>query len=420
MSSKNNFITIKKDTIQNIHPIKLTNEDEYLSALTNLQMSLTGRLDIMFVNIFINETIQLITNGIVLFEKGYFDAAFYSLRESLEISTTAVFFVDDIEENRREAIKNWKNQGKFPGQKQMVKELKSRSGSFSDIREKMPTYFENIESVKRKLDKYVHKQGFGKFYVVRNNPLKFNSYPEGDLIKNFEDFLVKSIGAAAVLRLAIDPFPVLLLDDDIYNRTGQFLTEGYGYNFIQKYIGEKYLEEYKKTDIYLGHYNALIKNEEMLPSVVNLVKDQYIDNNKVEEILSQKHLLSINDLVAITLVAHSSKVVKVYCIGGLSWYFTNHNTNRKKMSWNSLDFTPEKIKENTPYDEAFLTHFKVLDEDYYVEHNDKFNQKELSLLNCETARLDIELTKLNRGLEKKYNKSIDIHVPSHKLHINKI
>lgn len=406
MNSKNDFFKIKRDAKQNIHPIKLKNGEEYYYALTNLQMSLTGRIGVMFVNTFINEIIQLITNAIALFEEGYFDAAFYSLRESLEISTTAVFFVDDTAENRKEAIKNWKNQGKFPGHIKMIEDLKARAGVFLDIRNKMSSYFQNIAVVKKKIDKYVHKQGYDKFYVVRNNFLKKHNYPEEDLIKDFEEFLIKCIGAAAVFRLAIDPLPILLLDEDIYNRTGQFLTEGYGKNFINKYIGEKYIDEYKKTDIYLENYDAFIKNEAMLPSVVNLIKDEYIDHNKIDEILSQKHLLPINGLTATILVAYTSKVSKIYYAGGLGCYFTSLITNRKKMSWDSSDFTPEKVKENTPYDEVFLTYFKVLDNDYYVEHNESFNQEELTKLNDEITKLDEELKRLDQELIKMYNKLV--------------
>ncbi|HEX8931997.1 MAG TPA: teicoplanin resistance protein VanZ, partial [Patescibacteria group bacterium] len=158
MSSKNDLIKIKKDERQNILPIKLKDDEEYYFALTNLQMSFTGRLDVMFANTFISEVIQLITNAIVLFKEGYFDAAFYSLRESLEISTTTIFFVDDTEENRKETLRNWKNQGKFPGHKQMIEELKTRAGNFSDLKKKMSSYFQDIETVKKKVDKYVHKQ----------------------------------------------------------------------------------------------------------------------------------------------------------------------------------------------------------------------------------------------------------------------
>jgi len=387
MSSKNDFFKIKGDLKQNIHPIKLKDKEEYYYAVTNLQMSMTGRIDVMFVNIFFNEAIQLIKNSIVLFENGYFDVAFYSLRESLEISTTAVFFVDSTEENRKETINKWKGQNWFPGYKQMHKEMRERSGTFFDIRSKMSSFFSDMTALKRKIDKYVHKQGYDKFYVIRNNFLKKHNYHEEDLINDFEDFLVKSIGAVAVLRLAVDPLPVLLLDEQIYNRTGQFLTEGYGKNFIKKYIGEKYIDEYKKTDIYIEHYNALINNEEMKPSVISLVKDEYIDDNNIKEILSQKHLLPISGLVASILVANTSKITKVYYGGGLFWYFTNLNTNRKKTSWNSLDFTPEKVKKNTPYDEVFLTHFKVMENDYYVEHNESFNQEELAMLNYEINKL---------------------------------
>lgn len=402
MNSKNNFITIESQIRQNIHPIKLKDSKEHLSALTNLRTSLTGRLDVMFSNTFINEAVQLIINAIALFEDGYFDASFYSLRESLEISTTTIYFVDDSEENRKASIKNWKKQGKFPGHKQMIKELNARAGTFADIREKMQSYFQDIEGIKKKLDKYVHKQGFDKFYVVRNNPFKTNNYSEEILSSDFELFLTKSISAIAVFRLAIDPLPILLIDEDIYNRTGQFLTEGYGDNFIKKYISNKNVEEYKKTDIYIQHYDALIRNEEMLPSVVDLVKDEYIDRNKIDEILSQKHLIPIDGLIATILISRSSKITKVYCYGGISWYFTNIKSNRKNMSWNSSDFTLEKIGQNTPYDECFLTRFNVYDEDYYVEHNEVFNQKELVNLNHEIRNINSEIVKLDQQLLKRY------------------
>lgn len=325
-----------------------------------------------------------------LFEQGYFDCAFYSLRQSLEIATTIVYFVDDDQDNRSKQITKWKNQERFPLQNQMINELNQRRKEFADIRNRMSTYFDSLESTKQKLNKYVHKQGLDKFYTYQNNPTRRNTVDwRNKLTTDFITYLKVSIGAVAILRLVIDPFPVLLADEDIYNRTGEFMTEGYTLDFIKEYIGLEHIESYKKTDMYQAHYDHFIGNEEMLPAVLDIAKHNFIDRTKTEEILSQKHLLSQHDLVAIAFIIFSEKIVKVYCIGGFDWYFTNIKTVRKKQSWSSQDFNDLKesnTKFNTPYDEAFLTYIEINNEDYYLEHNEAFTDKEIEeIVNLSTT-----------------------------------
>lgn len=367
---------------ENIVPTKLKEKEQYYLDLMNIEHSWTGRIDAMFSNEFFREAVQLIINAITLFEKGYFDCAFYSLRQSLEISTIIVYFVDDSETNRNQGLRKWKNQERFPMHNQMIAELQKRNGVFADIKEKMALYFEDIEEAKRKLNKYVHKQGFDKFYVSRSHPLNRNK-DQDKLNADFEKYLIKSMGAIAVFRLAIDPFPLLLADESIYKRTGQLMTEGYSDVFIEKYIGIDHIEAYKKTDLYKSHYDTIITEDEMLPSVVDVVKHDYIDRTKIDEIISQKHLLSNHDLVAVSLISYSEKIAKVYCIGGFHWYLTNNQTKRKKTAWSSEDFTIFKnanVKYNLNYDEAFLSYISVSEEDYYIEHNEEFTENEIAEL----------------------------------------
>jgi hypothetical protein len=111
-----------------------------------------------------------------------------------------------------------------------------------------------------------------------------------------------------------------------------------------------------------------------------------VNKNKLDEIFSQKHLLGDHELVAVALIAHSSKIAKVYCFGGLHWYFTDIETKRRKMSWSSSDFEVFKngsAKYNVKYDEAFLSHLRILDEDYYIEHNAEFTATEIADLDQE-------------------------------------
>lgn len=216
---------MKWKTKSNILLFKFNKKEEVFSALSNLEQSWTGIVDIMFTNTFFMEAIQLVVNAIVLFEEGYFDCAFYSLRQSLEISTTAVYFIDENYNIDKERIKKWIREEEFPMYSQMIRELAKCSGNFSDMQRNMVSYFEDIKRIKKSLDKYVHKQGYDKFYVVINSP--FNNkkgIKKEKVISDFELFLKKSIGAIAILRLSIDPLLVLLMNDEIYNRLPELLA----------------------------------------------------------------------------------------------------------------------------------------------------------------------------------------------------
>lgn len=366
---------------QNIVPIKLTSKDSYyLDILTNLQFNYTSRIDALFSNEFIKEAIQLIINSIVLFEKGYFDCAFYSLRQSLEISTVLAFFVDDDEPNRKKNLKRWKNEEWFPLHSQMIKELKARDNAFSDITNQMPEFFHKIDLIKKKANKYVHKQGFGKFHVSRNNVLFAGKFKQENLISDFEEALNTSIAATAIFRLVIDPMPILLMDEDIYNRMDDILTDQYTEEFVLKYIGQQNIDGFKKTHIYTDAYNEIIKWEKMNPSIVDVVKNSYIDRFKFDEISTQFHLLTKNDIICVFLTNASDKISTISCTGGFSHYFTNVKTIRTKLSWGNTElkeFDNANIPPfNKKYDEAFLSMILIAEEKYYIEHNEEFTVDE--------------------------------------------
>ena len=376
------FDHIKYKESQNIIPFCLQDKEKYYLDLMNIENSWTGRSDAMYSNDFFREAVQLIINSIVLFEKGYFDCALYSLRQSMEISTTIIYFVDNSEDKRESEMKKWRNQERFPMNNQMLKALENRKLVFSDIKEKMSSFFMEAELAKQKLNKYVHTQGLDKFYISRNHPLRKKEKDKLDkkLLADYNFFLIKSIGTIAVFRLAIDPFPLLLADDAIYKRTGQLLmTEGYSDAFIDKYIGQDNIIAYKQTDLYKELYDAIIKGEEMLPSVLDIVKNDYIDRSKIHEISSQVHLLEIIDIIAVALVEISEKISKIYCYGAWNWYFTNTQSKRISSNINSENFEifNGSKKYNITYEEVFMSGMEISKENFYIEHNEKFNLKEI-------------------------------------------
>jgi len=154
---------------QYLKPTVFENKDKFYIDLFNIEESWTGRADAQIVNTFMLESNQLIINAIVLFEKGYFDCAYYSLRQSLELATTMVYLTElDIVEKENK-LKEWKSKKDFPMIGKMLTFLNNNQDVYRDIYEKMEPFFKNLKTEKNKMNKYVHKQGYDTFYLSKIN-----------------------------------------------------------------------------------------------------------------------------------------------------------------------------------------------------------------------------------------------------------
>lgn len=372
---------------ENIKRYEIPNVENYFEDLMNIEHSFSGRMDIPLANTFIMEAVQLVVNSISLFELGYFDNAYYSLREAIEISTTIVYLSDMPDEERREKMEDWKNTKDFPMQGQMLNQLYQYGIVISDMKEKMESFFDEIKNVSKKINKCIHKLGLRFFYVSRNHPINMKK-DDKVFIENYVDFLEKTIGIIAVMRLAIDPYPVLLMDEEILLRCFDSMTEAYKNEFVEKYITNETLKDYKKTEMYINHYNGHITEEKKNYAVFDIMKHQVIDTTKRKEILSQIHLLDNTNKIATYIALISKKVVKIYTYGGLQMYFTDRKTNRKALSWDGMEFkqfeeSNEKFNQN--YDEVFISVFTYnigdnKQESFFVEHNECLNDYDINLI----------------------------------------
>lgn len=381
--------TSYKET-NNLMPLDLPEKEGYYNDLMNLEQSWTGRMDAQLANTFIQESVQLIINAIVLFEKGYLDCAYYSLRQSLEVSTTMVYLMELEPEMKKEELIKWKSKSRFPMYGQMLQFLNENGNAFSDIKKKMKSYFDELKNVKEQLNKHVHKQGFNTFYVSRNH-ISARNNDTTNLIKEFENCLATCIGAIAIFRLAIDPFPVLLMDFEIYSRTEDLLTESYTEGFVEKYIGKEGIEAYKQTEIYRGHYEYIMDKEEKQPSVLDVVKYQHINKEKIDEILKQAHLLTKIDFLAVSIASLSEKIASIYSLDGWFYYTTSTRSVRTVHSFHSKtlrDIRDSDNHLNVPYDEAFLSFFDLDSEVLFLEHNEEFMSDEFD--NLRTLAIAIE------------------------------
>jgi len=393
------YIEWRKD--KNIHPLTLPNREKFYHDLTNIEHSWSGRMDIGNIgNTFIIEAEQQLINAIELFEQGYFDCAYYSLRSAVDLSTTMVYLADMPDEEKDLLIDSWKETKDFPMQGQMIKQLSAKGNVFTDMKTKMPDFFAKAKELSADLNKYVHKQGLRHFYVSRNHPLNFQK-PQDTFIKNFEFYLKRCAGVVAVMRLAIDPFPVLLMDEEILYRCFDSMTEPYSSDFVDEYIGQSVIDAYKTTDIYQEVYESFIYEEKKNEAVFNIVKHQYIDSRKMDEILAQLHLMSKDDIIYTLMAYACDKVVKAYGQDGLLMYFTDKNTNRKAHSWSGLDFkifADAEDKINQPYEEVYISAFLFDDEYYYVEHNSKLDENDLANIVGIVTKVLFKMKELQTGV----------------------
>jgi len=361
----------------NLREIPLPRKQEIYHDLFNLDHSISGRIDFLgFGNTFLTEAIQLTTNAIEIFEQGYFDCAYYSLRSAIEISTLMVFFHDLPTEERAKFKERWRANDIFPQQKQVIETLVKQGDVFADMREKMFGFFEQAKILSNQINKFVHKQGLENFYVVRNRFSGNNpSYDINEFSSTFEDFVVKVIGVLAIMRLAIDPLPVLLMEEEICQRYPGSMTTPFSRDFVAKYIDEGVLNSYKLTNIYAEHKKGIMENLELQhEEVYNLNEYDYIDTQKETVLKSQFHLLSQSAIVAVLTALSCEKVVKVHCYRGMLSYWTDRKSNRNLMSSNSADFdkfSKSTNRFNQTYDETLISVYTFLDEDYFIEHNDE-------------------------------------------------
>lgn len=136
-------------------PMKLENANEYVVDIDSIRYATTGIVDAMGANLFFEEATQMLINAIKSFQDGYFDCAFYSLRESIELSIGTIYLT-----SQKDKIDDWKNQGKGFETGRMTKFLKDHETVFQEVRDKLSDFFEKIRDVEGEINKYAHKQRY--------------------------------------------------------------------------------------------------------------------------------------------------------------------------------------------------------------------------------------------------------------------
>ena len=146
---------------------ELPQHNELLDTLHNLEAMTIGRSDRIFCNSFISEAIRLLTNAIFLYEDGYFDCAFYSVRQAAETCNNMLY----IANKGTSALKQWDEKNYFPMNRKLISQLSQIDIFYAQIKESIPEFFDAYEKAAAKSNKIIHKQGFDTFYLPHQNPM---------------------------------------------------------------------------------------------------------------------------------------------------------------------------------------------------------------------------------------------------------
>lgn len=375
-----------------LRPVKIMNKEYYYSLIYEISESLTSGIIVDFfhsnkINMIITEASQSLANSIRLYELGYFDDAYYSMRSAIELATIML----DVGDNEYEKMIN--NMNLFSNKKyrnfrsNTLKYLKDNGIEFRDVTNKMPNFVKEINNTCIKLNKFVHKTGFDNFYGIRNN---YNENFHEKQLDEFENNLISSIRIVAIMRLVIDPFPLLLADGEIYYRSPNIMAYPFNEKLLEV-MGEESIAEFKNTDVYKSYEEELMKLEKRNQDVNNVVMANYIDLDNLENIYLQKHLLDDYELKYVDIASCSEKIILILSDNGFSRYSTSSNTHEILCNHTDINLKDSSENFNIKYDSIYISilqHSKDKISELtgrinyiYIFHLTRFNKIEINKLN---------------------------------------
>lgn len=385
----------------NIKPLSLPKANEYLEDLSDLRFADSGILSEVNPFFFVNEACQLLANSVKLFELGYFDCAFYSVRQAIELSLSGLYLFSNPDK-----IKGWKNLEKGFELRTIVPELKLGKEEFAEIKELFSDFFEKIDKEKKKMNKYVHKQGFKSLYFHYNS---FSAHGKPErltaLVRDFETILHDTITAVALYRLVIDPFPILMLDEDIVSRMPDLIAEPFPAAFVDKYISEEYVKRYKKSNIYKGFYDYFKERPAQNDAVYALTHWQLFNRKDYDRIKEQQELLTLCDREAVALFMSSLKIGSIIIDGCIDY---SSETRLKDTSLVIDDTYYAKIFEghgnyNVSYKGDYISRCLLNESITYLKHDKIFSEEEIERISV----LCKDYTKRYKRINEPFRKIIE-------------
>lgn len=354
----------------------LPEHDKLINIIKSL-FPTTGIVQNLFCNSFMLEAVELIKNSIFLYEDGFFDCAFYSVRQSIEIMNNMLLCADD-----EVRLRNWDSKGRFPSDKRVKETLEKHNIAYSEIKTKIPEFFENTNIYLQQANKYIHKQGFDTFYTSYWR--KTDS--DRDRCTNlFLKFIKQAIGMVLIMNIALDPLSLALSDPDVEMYIPfDPMTEPIPLWVFEELLSMDILEKIKDTEYYKQLKGYFLSQEELNEATYEVIHYQYFDIHRLKDIEKQSHFLNIEQKLILHILLAGINASYFYPQNySLFGYSTSYKAKIFLNGWSSNQFDEylgKHCKQNIPWHDMFISVFPLFDSYLVIQHNDIFKDEEIHII----------------------------------------
>lgn len=336
---------------------------------------MTGIGDKLFCNGFMIESVELLKHGIFLYEDGFFDCAFYSVRQCIENMNNMLF----LSENEDELAK-WKAKERFPSDSHIKRTLSTINAAYSEIKMTIPEVFDSYDELLKKANKYIHKQGFDTFYLQPWQQEKL-------IVKRtnlFTDFLKQSIGLIMIMNIVLDPLS-LALSDPVVDAHIPFdpMTEHIPLGILEEVFSDDVIERIMCTNFYKDFVNFFLEKEEMNDATYSIIRFQHYNVEALDDVEKQIHLLNIWQALCFYILRTGIKVSHFYFLNDFLGYSTSIEPSYQIMEHRSDQFDKYTIgsgEKNIEWNRMFISVYKVFDTYLILQHNEPLSESELSVM----------------------------------------
>lgn len=375
--------------------------------------SVSGLVSTPSFNQFLLESCQLLANSLDLIHQGYFDAAFYSVRQAGEVILIGTLFSNLEESERKAKYEKWVSLDRFPSFSELSKMLRSKDIEYRDLLEQMPEIDELISKLNKRANKYIHKQGHKSFYT---RPYEVVSESAKHIREDFTDYFKTTVKVCAIFRLAVDPFSILLSDPECEFRFPDCMTLEFGQSFIDNCLGNEFVKHYIETDYYRNWVNAIKSTFPQLKEATYYVSNlHYIDLSNINDILDELDMLTLYEATAVLFTALFSEIVIAIHITGMLDAFSNSARPSSGLYLSDMsDYAEQLGGVNVPLAEichlarldtshefspvsSFITSFSIASDFVCVETDKLLDDNEVELGRKAAGELDWLWSRIKTG-----------------------
>jgi hypothetical protein len=367
-----------------LHPAKLKSRDTILGATHDIEASFTGRVDVISLHRFFIESALEVRNAVKLYEEGIFDAAFYAVRTAVELARVVTYFSGDEQPTQNEQYSIWKGgDNKFPFDSTIRQNLVKACRPYKEVYSALTDFFSQRQAILKRVNKYIHKQGYFTFYEQGFEFPDHKHQRLGAIEDLFQDFISGAVAEILLLRLSVDPFPLLLKDPSIkYKIHYESMTIPMSDRTISQILGPSTVNRYMDTEFYKSHASIFENNEPLTEATFTLLNYQVYSRENWDDIKNQLNLLGTDDVIAVRMFNLSDSIVSIRTQGDLKHYCCD-SLSLQYFSFNGCDFMRNSngvTESNRPYRGSFLTCISVNGDDYWLQHTSKLSEGILAKL----------------------------------------